>query len=213
MLLRLKSVMELAELLNKMKILSLDLSTKTGWAVIEAIQSDVICKELRIIDFDTFQKSEKLINFEAFEFEDIGKVLSFIESLCINITNVFHKHSPKAIIIEQTNSGKYFGLIQKILEWIHYRVLITSLRLLDGKPPIYLASSEWRKIMDLRLTKEQKKHNKDIKSGIEKKKVTVKHLAVQKANELFNLNLKMKDNDKADAILLGTAYLKKNGYF
>lgn len=190
-----------------MTILALDLSTKTGWAILAEGNPNPL------IDFGVFEKSEKLIDFKSFDFKDIKKVLSFIEVLCKNIIDVFQKYHPSKIIIEQTNSGKNFGLIQKILEWIHYRVLITSIRLLNGESPVYLATSEWRKIMDLRLTNEQKKHNKDIKSGIEKKKVTVKHLSVQKANELFGLSLKMKDNDKADAILLGTAYLKKNGYF
>jgi chromosome segregation ATPase len=39
-------------------------------------------------------------------------------------------------------------------------------------------------------------------------KITRKHLAVRKVNELFGLNFNLDKNDIADSILLGMAYLK-----
>lgn len=42
-------------------------------------------------------------------------------------------------------------------------------------------------------------------------KVTLKHLAVNYVNKRFNLNLKVKDNDLADAICLASFFLKKIG--
>ena len=54
--------------------------------------------------------------------------------------------------------------------------------------------------------------SKAKKTGVNKKdlgikgKVTKKHLAVRRANDLFNLTLIQKDNDVADSLLLGTAY-------
>jgi hypothetical protein len=65
------------------------------------------------------------------------------------------------------------------------------------------------------LTNADKKHNKTTKiAGLGngtnpnyRGKITPKHLAVQKSNELYGLELKLKDDDIADAILLGRAFL------
>ena len=54
------------------------------------------------------------------------------------------------------------------------------------------------------MSKEQKKNNKQRIGS----KVTLKHVAVRKANQFFQLELKQKDNDIADAILLGVAFLQ-----
>jgi len=61
-----------------MTILALDLSTKTGWAILAEGNPNPL------IDFGVFEKSEKLIDFKSFDFKDIKKVLSFIEVLCKN---------------------------------------------------------------------------------------------------------------------------------
>jgi len=63
------------------------------------------------------------------------------------------------------------------------------------KKAIELAKVEMRKVKGLQLGKSAK--------------VTFKHVSVSRANELFNTNFKMKDDDIADATLLGWGYYLK----
>jgi hypothetical protein len=70
-------------------------------------------------------------------------------------------------------------------------------------------TSEWRKIVGLWMSKEDKKNNRQVSIGKKRGKITKKHLSVRMVNEKFNKSLKLKDNDEADAILLGLAYVTK----
>ena len=74
------------------------------------------------------------------------------------------------------------------------------------------------------MTKEEKKQNAQIRKkkkatgatvvkneeGKRIGKIGKKHVNVRRANELFGLELKLKDEDRADAILLGYAYFIEN---
>jgi len=71
----------------------------------------------------------------------------------------------------------------------------------------YVDPSHWRKIVGLKLTDEDKKHNKMVSKGLVKGRITPKHLSVRIANSLFALELILKNNDVADSILLGHSYL------
>ena len=62
---------------------------------------------------------------------------------------------------------------------------------------IYRDPSHWRKIVNLRLTDEDKKHNKMVSKGLIKGRLTAKHLSVRKVNELYNLELILKDNNRS----------------
>ena len=111
---------------------------------------------------------------------------------------------------------------QKALEFIHLATLV-ALRPLDI-PIVYISSSAWRSALGITMTKEDKKNNAKLSKAkklstdsgcpVDKKKVGVrgkigkKHLAVRYINSVYNLDLLMKDNDIADAIALGLAYLK-----
>lgn len=127
-----------------------------------------------------------------------------------------------AIVVEETNLGKN-RYSQKSLEFTHaYFLLQMSKSICKDVPIVYLSTSQWRTAVGLEMSKEDKKSNAKLSKAkkavggdvrkVDKKalgvagKVTKKHLAVRKANELFGLTLKLKDNDIADALLLGTAY-------
>jgi hypothetical protein len=75
----------------------------------------------------------------------------------------------------------------------------------------YMDPSEWRKIVDLKLSKADKDNNKAVKKKEKRGKITRKHLSVRMVNEKFGKSLKIKDNDEADAILLGFAATVKYG--
>lgn len=71
----------------------------------------------------------------------------------------------------------------------------------------YRDPSAWRKILNLRLSPEQKANNKMVSQGKIRGRITPKHLSVLRANELFNLELLLKDNDKSDALLLAWSFI------
>ena len=185
-----------------MKILSLDVSTKTGWALLHDGQ---------LIKYGLIKPpKESLIDGDDFSSNRISKIISFIEILTDEIKEIILTTNPDKIVIEQTNAGVLSSrLIQKLLEWIHYRILIMIVSTTKTYP-FYISTSRWRSIIEVKLTKDQKIHNKKVKLKQEKNKVTVKHLAINKINELFNLDFKIKDNDKADAILIGLAFWRLN---
>ena len=80
--------------------------------------------------------------------------------------------------------------------------------------------SEWRKILGLKMSKEDRKNNAKVnkanREGKSKKelglrgRVTVKHLSINFSNSFYGLNLKIKDNNQSDAIGLASAWIIKN---
>lgn len=132
------------------------------------------------------------------------------------------KYKPDIVVIEEPNLGKS-RMAQRQLEWIHCCLMFALIDDVD-LDVVYLSSSAWRQALDLVLTKEDKRNNAKLSKAKKlaatggatiheaKKRVGVKgrvnhkHLAVRYVNEHFGLNLKMKDNDKADAIALATGY-------
>lgn len=185
-----------------MKVLALDISTKTGWAFFENTQ---------LVNFGTIFLDEKVGNFGEYPFNYV----KYTRFIAIKIKNLIEEIKPTTIVIEETNRGKQ-RFTQKMLEWIHLSVLQ---ELIDSGIIVrYVSSSAWRKVVGMNLTSQDKKNNKLVneakRKGKSKKslglkgKITKKHLAIRLVDQLFQLNLKMKSNDAADAILLGLAYLK-----
>lgn len=242
-----------------MKILTLDLSTKTGWSVFEngkltcygQIKNDFKLNE----DHPTYP----------------GNYLEMAIAMSKDVLNKAITSRPDLIVIEETNKGKN-RYSQKQLEFIHCKV--TGILLSNGFDVHYIDTSEWRSLLGISLDKEQRQDNKEIlnarkaefhrifvevfdsyqvnrqtelagakgkreqnkinkryeglartktkermrsfrfkEEGKVKGKVGTKQLSVNFVNETFSLKLKLKDNDIADAICLGAAFIKKKGYY
>jgi Holliday junction resolvasome RuvABC endonuclease subunit len=176
-----------------MKVLGLDVSTKTGFAVISGgtliekglIQTPAVIMENRVEDFSTLRRAEVMA-------QDIMRLIV--------------RHQPDLICIEQTNAGRFRGA-QKQLEFIHCLILFYLCNEQMGNYGDclrYVDTSKWRSTLGVKLSKDQRKHNKNVKSKVARGKITPKHLAVAWANEKYGLFLKLKDNDQADAIALAT---------
>jgi hypothetical protein len=187
-----------------MKILALDLSTSTGWAFFKKDKPiEYGHHKIFVEDFDINNYPERR---ESYPYNLID-ASDEIGSYCYEL---YLQFKPDIIIIENTVRGKNRHS-QKLLEQIHKAVL-------DHFKPFrekvrYRDVSKWRKILEVYLTKEDKAHNKKKKEPIvinelvnARGKITKKHLAVRKCAELFNIQLKMKDNDIADALLIGYSY-------
>ena len=98
------------------------------------------------------------------------------------------------IYIEQTNRG-INRHSQKELEFLHYGILK---RIFDKSYPEkvnYVDTSAWRSLLKIRLSKEQKQHNKEVRSKKKRGKITTKHLVVDWVNLTFKKELILKDNN------------------
>jgi Holliday junction resolvasome RuvABC endonuclease subunit len=184
-----------------MRVLGLDLSTKTGYAVVDSSDG--------LIAYDKLEYSTD----ESFPLEEY-RYIHISQRIASGVRDVLGKYPTDAIVIEQVNLGRNRHS-QKFLDFIHYAVL-QMLRDVDYKGIVaYADTSAWRKELGIRLSKEQRIHNKMLnaskrrgdnqKSGTKKGdgKVTWKHLSVGFVNSKFGLDLKLVQNDIADAICLG----------
>lgn len=182
-------------------VLGLDISSKTGWAVFE---------DKKLQRYGTIYLDKKVHDFGELPYNYVDFAKEYVKEIITLIAEV----KPDEIIIEQTVKSRA-RFSQKLLEYLHC-VLLLELR--DTKFKVYyLSPSIWRKSLGLAMTKEDKKNNAKInkakKQNKSKKelglkgKITRKHLSVRYACAFFGLDLKMKDNDAAEAVLLAYAHI------
>lgn len=172
-----------------MKILGLDVSKHTGFAVLE----DGKLVESGTFDVDDPEEFKTLL-------PEVVTVMQ-AQELARFVYDKYLKHMPDYIYSEQVNRGKNRHS-QKMLDGLHYEIVnmlmtwgwIDKLR--------YIDTSAWRSVLSVRLNQDQRGHNKQVKQKLIRGKITTKHLAVMKVNEVFGLKLKLKDNNEADAICL-----------
>jgi Holliday junction resolvasome RuvABC endonuclease subunit len=169
------------------KVLGLDISTKTGFAVIE---------DGKLLSYGLLKTS----NTQSQRLQDLEMYFRAHKANSA-IFEKIEEESPDYIFAEQTNAGK-FRSSQKQLEFIHCLFLQALAIHSRTNKLYYVDTSRWRSDLSIKLTKDQRKHNKSVKDGVARGKVTPKHLAVLWANNMFNLKLLKKDHDIADAIAL-----------
>lgn len=133
------------------------------------------------------------------------------------------------VVVEETNGARN-RFTQKFLEYCHHAFLHTYVNdyghLAKPLELVYLNTSEWRRVTETRLTKEDKNRNAKL-SRYKRKfanagktlgyadkqaigiagKTTIKHVAIRRVKELYGVELLAKDDDPADAILLVHAYI------
>jgi hypothetical protein len=185
-----------------MKVLGLDLSMHTGFALFIDGKLD---------EFGTLEAQKTFDQYDNYPFNYVNFSRDFtrylIECLVIRL-------KPDVIVLEQTVLGRA-RFSQKKLEFLHCMLLD---QLKDLRPQvIYVDVSAWRKQLELKATKEDLKNNRKVceakRKGIKKSelgltgKITPKHRSVKRVNEKYGLDLKIGQNDTADAINLTEAYL------
>lgn len=181
-------------------IASFDISTKTGFAAMDNDES--------LIAYGTYHIAEP-----AFPVEGPSDYV-FIqqsESLANFIVNFANEHKADTIVIEQTNQGKN-RVTQKQLEFLHYGVLRELYLAKLNHKIMYVNTSEWRSGLGIKMSKDQRKHNKLVKAKTARGKITAKHLAVQYVNRKYGLKLRQKDNDQADAICMALYAKQKQDF-
>ena len=207
-------------MLDLRRVLALDLSTKTGWSVGES--SD---QGYRMVAHGQVPK----VACPAGQYPD-----NFLEwsALCFGpVSDLLDEWAPDVLVVEDTAiKPDSNALSQKILEFIHFRV--AKMVAETGIERLYLMTDEWRRLVGCEMTKAERKQNQVVSKAKGKARallpkgdksvvvvkgedgrrigrVTRKHVNVRRANEAFGLGLKIKDNDVADALMLGLAYHEK----
>jgi Holliday junction resolvasome RuvABC endonuclease subunit len=192
------------------RILSIDLSTKTGWALV--ISSDT---GIELIDYGMIPQIPQPDGLYPSCFVDWAYlVFNGIEDLIKNF-------KPDMLAIEETVAGSKAVYSQKILEYSHF--LLAKYIKESSIESIYLLTGAWRSEVGCKMTKEESKHNKEVKdykkkhgtklardiNGKIQGKLTKKHINIRRANEVFGEFLKeplrKKNEDEADALLLAFA--------
>lgn len=186
------------------KLLALDLSTT--------------CTGVAIFDIKT-KKLEKYYSIKPntkgmSKLETLEIALNKIEDLTSQLSKILKDLNPELIIIEQINRGVN-RLSQKTLDIMHGSLLFEIRKQKMLNKINFVDSSAWRKGLGIRLSDEDKKHNKNIRKTSKKDKrlklevINWKTLAVRYVNEHFKLQLDDKNHDTADSICVGYYFLTK----
>ena len=190
-----------------MRILGIDLSTHCGFAILDS--------ETGLVKYGVMHLQDMEAPAVGADYAPDFQFVLDAQCMAHAVTPLLSEFSIDYIAIEQTNNGKN-RISQKRLEMLHYALLEKLYNSGRGKKVHYIDTSKWRRVLGIRLSKEQRKHNLEVRARIKtggrskagEGKITTKHLSVGYANEKYHLNLKVCDNDSADAICLCDCLLK-----
>lgn len=205
-----------------MKLLVLDISGSTGWAYFDT------AKQPAPLDYGVIVLSKRARDYAAHPW---GYYLA-AKALARLLADKVRGFLPLDYIVVEETNGARARFTQKFLEYCHYAFLVEYHHLwpdptdelpLDTSKLIYINTSEWRKVTTTHLTKEEKnqnarlsRHKRKAKAKGEKLdkkmlgiagRITIKHVAIRRVKELFGIDLMAKEDDIADAILIGVAYI------
>lgn len=190
-------------------LLSLDLSTTcTGWSVFNIDDG-------ALITYGILKPSTKGISKLVYPKQQLTKMID----LSFQIRTLIENYKPTNIVIEEI-AGSRQRLGQKVLDGFHFCLLMHIQEFIDIISYYDVTGSEgWRTHLGLKLTeldklanKEAKKMNKDLAPKSRLPVYDAKDLACRYANVAYGLNLDAQvnqyDNDIADSISMGSAWLK-----
>lgn len=191
-----------------MKLIALDVSSKSGWAVFldgSPTHYGTLFSDKKLADFGTYP-----CNYIQFAIYTAERLLSEVV--------MQHWEPSVQVVIEETNASKN-NYSQKVLEYLHFWLIKRFWEL--GINVSYVRSGEWRKAVQAKLSKEEKALNAKIRrikqqTGSKLAKIDGKvvgrkgrkHVSIRVANDLFGLNLKRNQEDTAEALLLGLGFLR-----
>lgn len=205
-------------MIQPLRILSLDMSTKTGWALIVSKQEGVELENYGQITGISEPEGQYPANYVDWAYTCFGKIVEIIDN-----------EAPDMLVIEETVAGSKSVYSQKILEFIHF--LVAKMIRDTGIKVRYFLTGEWRSLVGCLMTTAERLQNKKVRAhnqaeaiansgAITKRardkdgkvigKISKKHVNIRRANEIFGTYLDRplvkKDEDSADALLLAYAY-------
>jgi len=196
-------------------ILSLDISTSTGFAVLDNTEPT------KPVAFGAIKLSKRAKDYASHPWGYYLAAKDLAKQLVAKVLEV----RPDVVVVEETNSARS-RFTQKYLEYCHFAFLFEFFEAFEGEEIklVYLNTSDWRRTMDVRLTKEDKGQNaklsrhkrKSADRGVKLDKkalgirgrTTIKHVAIRRANEIFGTAFLAKDDDAADALLQALAFIR-----
>ncbi len=175
-------------------IISLDLSTNTGWALFK----EGLLTDYGVVTTDTPPITEPDETYPA------SWVMMALD-LAYKIADILEQHDPCTVIIEETNKSSRFTsrYSQKCLEYCHAFLNYVLMTQYPEMNICYVNTSAWRKAVDLPGVKKTPEYLQVTGHS----KTDYKWQAVVLTNILYNTEFKKKDNDICDAILMGRAWL------
>jgi hypothetical protein len=194
------------------RILALDLSSKTGYASLVSSDDGLVLEDYGTVPqihvpTDSSYPSS-YVNWAYKIFEKISELID--------------RFAPDVLVIEETCGGSKNAFSQKILEYSHF--LLARFIRDTGIRSIYIMTGQWRSELTCRLSKEEKEHNKEVRNYKKRNKTSIaynkdgkrtgqigkKHVSIRVASDIFKgqlrAPLKRKDEDQAEAALLGACY-------
>jgi Holliday junction resolvasome RuvABC endonuclease subunit len=201
--------------MNPERILSLDVSSKTGWASMVSSESGILLEEYGTLPAIHEPEGKYPSNY-----------VMWAHNVFKEIEKLINRFKPDILAIEETCAGSKAVYSQKFLEFCHF--LLASYIKETNIGYVYLLTGAWRSEVGAKMTKQESDHNKYV-SKYKKKhetkvardlngkrigKLTKKHINIRRANEIFGKFLKeplrKKDEDAADSLLLGyTVHLRR----
>jgi hypothetical protein len=194
------------------RVLALDISTSTGFAVLNS-------ESPKPESFGTITLDKRAKDYAAHPW---GYFLA-ARDLATKLVAKIEEIKPDVVVVEETN-GSRSRMTQKYLEYLHFSFLEAFRDRFCATRLYYIDTRVWRKTMDVRLTAADKSQNAKLSRNkrkaadkgmaLDKKalgirgRINIKHVAIRHANELFGLELLAKDDDVADALMLGSAFLR-----
>jgi Holliday junction resolvasome RuvABC endonuclease subunit len=193
------------------RVLAIDLSSKTGWAFMLSSEESLVLVASGQIPAIHEPPGKYPDNFVVWAYQIFGSILEMVE-----------RYAPDTLVIEETVAGSKSVYSQKILEYSH--LLLARMIRETGIKSRYFLTGEWRVVVGAKMSKEEKLKNKEVKAYKAKTGATLardknnkvigkigkKHVNIRRANEIFGDQLSRvllkKDEDEADALLLGFAY-------
>jgi Holliday junction resolvasome RuvABC endonuclease subunit len=194
------------------RILSIDLSSKSGWCFAWCTSDNLILQ-----DYGQIPKIEQ--PDETYP----GAFVSWAYLIFNKVEELIERFQPEVLVIEETCGGSKNAMSQKILEFGHF--LLAKFIQETGIKHIYLMTGEWRKEIGSYMNSAEKQRNKEIKEykkkhntvlardrvtgkvvgRVDKKKVTIRLI-----NDIFKDSLRKplgpSEDDTADAIGLAYCY-------
>lgn len=210
-----------------MLIAALDISyTNTGWAWMGGERGP---QRPELLGYGDIAKPGDLAGYGGESYPWNYKLAARDAALNI-VSRIASMGRLDAVVVEETNpagSGRGSRYTNKILEWVHSSFL-DEVRGAFGAHIFYVSNNVWRRTIGLKMTDEDKKNNKLIRKARKVQSrdggrlaeicatlgatatvlVDRKMLSVRHANEIFGLELLKTQNDRAEAICLGEAFLR-----